>query len=95
MSDTRTSLSEIRRPGILMRAVRFALADYHRPSALKRFAPEENHPERIVSKLFETEARIEEIRQSGASTYSICDHIEVLAALVAECRLLQPRTAAG
>ncbi|WP_112309582.1 DUF6477 family protein [Pseudogemmobacter bohemicus] len=95
MPDFRTALSEIRRPGILMRAVRFALTDYHRPTALKRFAPEEKRPEGIVSKLFETEARIEEIRQSGASTYSICDHIEVLAALVAETRLLQPRPVSG
>ena len=71
MSDFPTALSEIRRPGILMRAVRFALADYHRPSALKRFAPEEKRPEGIVSKLFETEAMIEKNRQSGSSAYSI------------------------
>ena len=88
MSDFPTALSEIRRPGILMRAVRFALADYHRPSALKRFAPDEKRPEGIVSKLFETEAMIEKNRQSGSSAYSICDHIEVLVALVAEARLL-------
>lgn len=94
MPDFRTSLSEIRRPGILMRAVGFALADYHRQSALKRYVPEENRPERIVSKLFETEARIEEVRQSGSSTYSICEHIEVLAALIAETRLLPPRLSA-
>lgn len=93
MSDFRTALSEIRRPGILMRAVRFALTDYHRQSALKRFAPEENRPERILSRLFETEARIEEIRQSGATTYSVCDHIEVLVAMISETRLLPPRPA--
>ncbi|VDC31978.1 DUF6477 family protein [Pseudogemmobacter humi] len=86
MSDFRTLLAEMRRPGILMRAVRFGLADYQRQHMLKRLAPEETRPERILPRLFETEARLEETRQRGDANYSIRDHIEVLVTLVAETR---------
>ncbi|NPD15701.1 hypothetical protein HOY34_10855 [Xinfangfangia sp. D13-10-4-6] len=95
MPDFRAALSEIRRPGLLMRAVRFALKDYRRASVLKRLAPHENRSDRIISRLFETEARLEEIRRSGHSTYAISDHIEVLVALIAETRLLQPKAVPG
>lgn len=94
MSDYSKILSEMRRPGLLMRAVRFGLADYHRGRLLKRLVPGETMADRIVPRLFEAEARLEEIRRNGDATYSISDHVEVLVALIAETRLLRPRLVA-
>ena len=89
MSDFCTILSQMRRPSILMRAVRFGLGEYQRGRLLKRLTPGDILPERTVPRLFETEARLEEIRQAGDAAYSVSDHIEVLVALIAESRLLR------
>jgi hypothetical protein len=89
MSDYRKSLAELRRPGLLMRAARFGLADYNRRRFLKGLTPEETTSERILPRLIEAEARLEETRRSGDAAYSISDHVEVLVALIAESRLLR------
>lgn len=89
MSDFRKILSEMRRPSILMRAVRLGLSDYHRGRWLKRLAPGETSPERTVARLIHAEERLEETRISGDASYSISHHIEVLIALMAEANLLR------
>lgn len=94
MSDYSNILSDLRRPGLLMRAVRFGLADYSRGRLLKRLVPGESLTERIVPRLIEAEARLEEIRRSGDASYSVSDHVEVLVALIAEARLMRLRLAA-
>ncbi len=94
MSDYSKILTEMRRPGLLMRAVRFGLADYHRGRLLKRLVPGETAAERILPRLIEAEARLEDTRRSGDAAYSIADHIEVLVALIAESRLMRARLAA-
>lgn len=91
MSDFRKTLAEMRRPGLLMRAVRFGLADYRRTRDLRRLAPGETRPERIVPRLIEAEALLEDTRLRGDAAYSISAHIEVLVALISEARLLAPR----
>lgn len=88
MSDFVNRVAQIRRPGLLMRAVRFGLADYRRASFLKRYAPGETAPERVLPRLIEAEERLEETRRRGDTTYSISDHIEVLVALIAELRCM-------
>ncbi|WP_225029234.1 DUF6477 family protein [Xinfangfangia pollutisoli] len=94
MSDFRTVLAEMRRPCLLMRAVRFGLADYRRTRMLQRLVPGETVAERIVPRLIAAEAALEEIRLRGDAGYSISDHIEVLVTLIAEARLLSaPRSA--
>lgn len=88
MTDPRPHLAALRRPRILMAAVRFALHDYQRGRMLKRLTPGETAPDRVLPRLIATEARIEETRQAGDAAYSIAEHIEVLVAMVAESRLL-------
>lgn len=89
MSDFRKTLSEMRRPSLLMRAARLGLPDYQRGRWLKRLAPGETLPERILPQLLSAEERLEEIRQRGDASYSIPRHIEVLIALLAEASLLR------
>ncbi|MFE3835723.1 DUF6477 family protein [Pseudogemmobacter sonorensis] len=88
--DLRRAVSELRRPGILMRATRFGLAEYQRGRLLKRLTPGETRPERTVPRLYALEAAMEARRRQGDSIYSVSDHIEVLVALVAEASLLRP-----
>ncbi len=94
MSDFRKTLSEMRRPSMLMRAARLGLADYRRSHWLKRLTPGETSPERTVAWLISSEERLEETRLSGDATYSIAQHIEVLIALIAEASLLRRTPAA-
>lgn len=89
MSDFDKTLAAIRRPGLLMRAVRFGLADYHRGRLLKRLLPGETAPDRILPRLIEAEARLEDTRRLGDAGYSVSAHVEVLVALIAESRLRQ------
>ena len=58
MSDFRKVLSEMRRPSILMRAARLGLSDYNRNRWLKRLAPGETTPERILPRLLSAEERV-------------------------------------
>lgn len=88
MSDFRKTLAEMRRPGLLMRAVRFGLADYRRTRDLRRLTPGETRPDRVVPRLIAAEAVLEDTRVRGDAAYSISAHIEVLVALVAETELL-------
>lgn len=88
MSDFHTVLTEMRRPGLLMRAVRHVLRDAPRARALRRISGTNPCRETRISNLIETEARIEATRRAGDAGYSVTRHIEVLAALVAEARPL-------
>lgn len=88
MSDTRTILGTLRRPPLLMRAVRAGLAHYRRGPALRRLAGGETLPARALTRLLAHEARMEETRASGGAGYSPARHVELLVALVAEARLL-------
>ena len=89
MSDFCKTLTEIRRPSILMRAARLGLPDYRRTHWLKRLTPGETSPERVVAQLLSTEEQLEQTRRLGDASYSIGQHIEVLIALLAEARLLR------
>lgn len=89
MSDFRKTLSEMRRPSLLMRAARLGLPDYQRARWLKRLAPGETSPERILPQLLSAEEQMEETRRSGDASYSIARHLEVLIALLAEASLLR------
>jgi hypothetical protein len=91
MFDPDKTLADLRRPGLLMRAVRFGLADYHRGRLLKRLVPGETRADRILPRLIEAEARLEDTRRNGDAAYSISTHVEVLVALIAECRLMGHR----
>jgi hypothetical protein len=89
MSDSRTTLSEMRRPSILMRAARLGLPDYNRGHWLKRLVPGETSADRILPRLLNAEEELELIRKRGDASYSITRHIEVLIALLAEVSLMR------
>ncbi len=88
MSEYRKALTEMRRPGLLMRAVRHGLRDYPRSRSPRRSGDDETAMEIRLSRLMEAEARLEATRRAGHADYSIARHIEVLVALIAEARPL-------
>lgn len=91
MTDFRTILNDLRRPGLLIRAARFGLGEYRRERDLRRLlgAPTPPEPERALPRLLAEEERLESERKSGNAGYSLCHHIEVLIALLAEAHLLR------
>jgi hypothetical protein len=94
MTDLLSLVSDLRRPRLLIRAARAGVTGYNRNRDLKRVmrisAPPA--PERALSALIAEEAEVEEIRKSGAATYSFTRHIELLIAMIGEARLLPPRS---
>ena len=93
MTDFRSTLSELRRPSLLIRAARFGMQEYRRERDLRRLGAPLTPMERLVSKLFQDEADMEQTRRAGDADYSVARHIEVLIALMAEVRLLPRSTA--
>jgi Family of unknown function (DUF6477) len=88
MSDFHTVLANLRRPRLLMRAARFGLDDYRRERDLRRLINGVTPPERTIPRLLWEEEQLEDTRKRGDATYSVCHHVEVLIALMAEARLL-------
>ncbi len=92
MSDLFQSFAAIRRPQLLIRAARLGLAVYRGERDLDRILGHKAQGEQAVEELLEQEQSLEARRVTGDATYSIARHIEILIALMAECRwLLTPR----
>lgn len=87
MCEIQNSLTAIRRPKLLLRAASLGLADYHRSRWLKRLAPGETAPERVLPLLLQSEEALEATRQRGDACYSVARHLEVMIAVLAEARL--------
>lgn len=85
-----SALTTLRRPQTLMRAARFGLRDYNRDRDLKRLIKNTKSvsPAKALGELMAMETILEETRQAGLAAYSVARHIEVLAAIMAETRLL-------
>ena len=94
MNDLMTQLRARHRPALLIRAARIGQADYVRRRDLARILRTSSLPSTgaAIVALMEREAELDERRTSGASGYTSCAHIEVLAALMGEARALQVRT---
>ena len=90
MSNPAAILSNLRRPGLLIRAARFGLSEYNRDRDLRRLMKNVSPPSpaRALGYLLEEEQRLEETRKAEDPTYSINRHIEILIAVMAEARLL-------
>jgi hypothetical protein len=82
-------LANLRRPRLLMHAVRFGLGDYRRDRDLQRLVRCELSPDQTVPRLMQAEEALEATRVAGDAGYSVARHIEVLIALLAEVRLMQ------
>ncbi|ADO42826.1 DUF6477 family protein [Ketogulonicigenium vulgare] len=86
---THPALTDLRRPRLLVNAARFALEDYNRTVMLPRLLhllrlPAPGH---ALEALIETEAEVNATRLTGSATYSIPEHIALLAALLAEAHI--------
>jgi len=84
---------KLRRPNLLIRAARIAEQNYRRDKDLRRLLHSTRvpQPKAALSHLLAAERDLEAARQSAITTYSICRHVEILAALIAEVALLSPR----
>jgi hypothetical protein len=73
-----------------MRAARYGLRDYNRERDLKRLTrqPKAPAPRSALVALIALEEALESKRTEGFGTYSVARHIEVLAAIMGELRLL-------
>lgn len=91
MTELTQRISEMRRPGLLMRAARAGLVDYDRgrdlPRLLRQIEPPS--PTAAVDFLLTAEARAEEARVSGGAAYSVSRHIDLLIALLSEFALVR------
>jgi hypothetical protein len=89
MTNFRTSLSNLRRPRLLIRAARFGLADYRRERELRRLlSPPLPGPAAALSQLLDAERQLEEGRRAGEAGYNLTRHVALLIALMGEARLL-------
>ncbi|WP_425090270.1 DUF6477 family protein [Tropicimonas sp. S265A] len=90
MTRLLSTLQTIRRPQTLMRAARHGLKEYNRERDLKRLTkhPKVPTPQRALAALVALEETLETNRTEGFGTYSVARHIEVLAAIMGELRLL-------
>ena len=84
----------LRRPPVLVRAARFAAADYRRDAAHKRFLlqPKPISAERALAKLLRIEGDLDARRRDGEADYSAGRHVMILAALMAETARLHAQT---
>ncbi|MEM6408062.1 MAG: DUF6477 family protein [Pseudomonadota bacterium] len=93
MSQLDGFLATLRRPRLLVRAARHGISDYNRKRDLTRLTGQNpsKSTRAIVEGLIAQEEQLEETRRSGDAAYRPSKHIELLVALIAECRLL-PRS---
>ncbi len=92
MIDFAATLTELRRPKILIRAARAGVPDYRRDRDLKRLVRDTQGatPKNPILPLLAEEHRLESNRTNGGATYNIQRHVAVLTAIIAEARLLPP-----
>lgn len=91
MQDVLTQLAALRRPRLLMRAARFAAEHYRRDTALAPLLGEPvptRHGDAVM-RLLGLEAQMNAARCEDTGTYTAERHIEVLAALLGEARLIK------
>jgi len=91
MNDLGTTLINLQRPQLLVRAARAGLLEYNRKRTLKRIMGDEKPrpPAEAVNRLMELEAEVDGHRRAGSATYSVVRHIELLVALMGEARLIR------
>lgn len=91
MTDPLTTLATLHRPRLMVRAARLGMGDYRRDRDLRRLlgTGRTPSPAAALPALMHAEADAEDIRQSGAATYNIARHVDLLIAVLAEARLLE------
>jgi hypothetical protein len=87
MFDRSDSPARLRRPSLLMRAARLALADYRRERDLLRLMPQGVPMTDALLWLRAAEARAEADRIAGSGLWSATRHVDLLTALLFELAL--------
>jgi len=95
MTELTQLVNALRRPRLLLQAVRHGLADYQRERVLRRVLGGTSlpTPRRAVASLLLAEEVLEAARTARDASYSVARHVEVLIALVAEARSLSSEAA--
>ena len=93
MTEVSSLLKTLKRPRLLVQAARAGQPDYDRKRMLARLLRVQDGAgsTQIALKLVSLEIEMEEKRVAKDASYSIPRHIEVLAAIMAEARLLANR----
>lgn len=91
MQDVLSMLQALRRPPLLMRAARIGADEYRRSAHLPRILGYGVLPRHgaALMKLMELEAKLNDQRVSGDTSYSLVKHVDVLIAMVGEARVLR------
>lgn len=92
MTELLHRFTHLKRPGLMIRAARMGVAHYRRERDLARLLGSTGGTGTAAfAALLDAEAGTEAIRRTGDATYNITRHVELLIALLAEARLLQPQ----
>lgn len=91
MLDLQTRIATLKRPGLLVRAVRFGIDDYRRSVHLGRLLGLETLPKhaQAIVQLLDIEAELDGLRVAHSGRYSPARHVEILIAIAGEARLLR------
>ena len=91
MQDILSLLASLRRPRLLIRAARIGADDYRREAHLARILGYAALPRSgaALMRLVDLEADLALRRRAEDTAYSIARHVEVLAAIMGEARLLR------
>ena len=90
MHDLTSLLHSLHRPRLLIRAARIAAEEYRRDRHLARVlggAPPKRRGAALLQ-LLETEGLMNERRKARDGAYSVARHVETLAAVIGEARLM-------
>lgn len=90
MTDFASTLTQLRRPKILIRAARAGVVEYRRDRDLKRLVRDAKGavPQEAMLPLLAEENRLETNRTMGGAAYNIQRHVAVLTAILAEARTM-------
>ena len=91
MQDVFSQLAALRRPRLLMRAARFAAEHYRRDVCLAPLLGVPVPPRHgdALMRLMDIETSLNAARFDGTGTYTAERHIDVLASLIGESRLIR------
>jgi hypothetical protein len=96
MTSLLSTIANLRRPCLLMRAARHGVLDYERSRDLKRIMRRDDvpSPREALSAVLQLEERAEDARLNADLGYSVARHIDLLVALIGEAALLRRQATA-
>lgn len=97
MSDLVQRVNDLRRPRLLLKAVRHGLPEYRREQTLRQLLrlPVVPAPQRAAAILLQAEDEIDQARRQNDAAYSPARHVALLVALICEMRLMTGAAARG